>query len=258
MASRANSSSMSFIDNSRRTFRGRAGPTDGKLNKYQARRRKHDTRNVTGRNNKYGDEVCNKQETTAEDESEQEEIIDEELFSTEIEQDNEVDGVENNLANDEIQHLMRRVRNVRESIQLSATANLDPSIWQQNVLNPVKNCVGEWRAIVNHYQNELEPEDRKAPALAVYELIQMAMQSGPLAGAKPGYFKRCGSESARQALFFLDSTLRDKDEPSFLHFTQKQAVAIDKWKNNARRAVEDDKPPSKSALKKQNSSKKKK
>jgi len=37
----------------------------------------------------------------------------------------------------------------------------------------------------------------------VFILIQMAMQTGPLVGSNPGYFKRCGGEVASVALEFL-------------------------------------------------------
>ena len=249
-------SSMSFIDGSRRTFRGRAGPTDNRLNKHQARRRKPDKHDVTDRNNKYGDEQDhNKQTDNIAEEKLDEDSKISHVSSNEMELDKEL---KTNPANIEIQHLIRRVGNVRESIQLSANANANPSTWQQNVLNPVENCVREWRAICSHYQSELDADDWKSPSLAVYELLQMAMQSGPLAGGKPGYFKRCGSDAARQALNFLDSTIPDEAEASFLHFTEKQRGAIDKWRNNARKAVDEDKQPSKSVLKKQTKSKKKK
>lgn len=247
---------MSSIDSSRRTFRGRGGPTDNRLNKHQARRRKQDKpAAATARNNKYGDNDQEKQMENVEEESHVEVSKDNEVVSNELDVDKDV---QTNPANNEIQHLNRRVGNVRESIQLSANANANPSTWQQNVLNPVDNCVREWRAICSHYQNELEADDWKSPSLAVYELVQMAMQSGPLAGAKPGYFKRCGSDAARQALTFLNSAVPDENEASFLHFTEKQQDAIDKWRNNARKVVDENKPPSKSVMKKQTTSKKKK
>jgi hypothetical protein len=165
--------------------------------------------------------------------------------------------VTNSQADEEIKHLIRRVRNVRESIQLSAAANVSPPTWQQNVLNPVRNCVGEWRAIVNHYQQGELDTSVKAPALAVFQLIQMSLQTGPLAGAKPGYFKRCGSQVAIQALEFLNQCVADKEEAAFLHFTEKQVAAIDKWKDNATKAIENDKLASKSIMKKQSKLKKK-
>lgn len=67
-------------------------------------------------------------------------------------------------ADKEIQHLMRSMRNVRESIHLSAAANVNPSAWQQNVLK------------MKHYgQDELDQTVYRAPALAVFELMQMSL-----------------------------------------------------------------------------------
>ena len=43
----------------------------------------------------------------------------------------------------------------------------------------------------------------KEIAIEVYGLIQMAMQTGPLVGSSPGYFKRCGAEVAEIALKFI-------------------------------------------------------
>lgn len=252
MASR---SSQGYVDNSRRTFRGRAGPTDGRLNKHQARRRKvpHDGSTKVG--SKYENEG-EKQVEVVEEVKEDEDVSANEVTQQEVIEEEECSA--GSPADKEIQHLLRRVGNVRESIQLSATANANPSTWQQNVLNPVQNCVGEWRAIVSHYENELETSDCKQPALEVFQLIQMTMQSGPLAGGKPGYFKRCGSEVARQALQFLDVTVPNQEEATFLHFSEKQSDAIEKWRSNAKKAVENDKPPSKSTMKKQTKAKKKK
>ena len=256
MASRSSVAAPSS-DTSRRTFRGRAGPTDRRLPKHQARRRKHAPRDEE--KNKYGDEVDDTQtvrEDNVQQGSKNQGIPNDEAEKEEILNIEEEKGEESNPVHKEIQHLMRRVSNVKESMQLSATANSNPSTWQQNALNPVRNCVGEWRATVSHYQDELEPSDCKAPALAVFELIQLSLQTGPLAGAKPGYFKRCGTNVAQQALEFLDSIVPNKEEAAILHFSVKQADAIDKWRNNARKAVESDKLPSKSVLKKQNKAKK--
>lgn len=189
MASRSNMNreSASSIVTSRRTFRGRAGPTDGRLNKHQARRRRKQTpRDESNKTSKYGDEDDKEHVQVVEEKNQRENVEIEDLSGNEMEQENEAAAESASPADEEIKHLMRRVKNVRESIQLSAAANANPSTWQQNVLNPVRNCVGEWRSIVKHYQNELEASDCKAPALAVYGLIQMAVQSGPLAGAKPG------------------------------------------------------------------------
>ena len=240
----------------RRTFRGRAGPTDRQLPKHQARRRKQGPREES--KNKYAadDEALRAQreednfvavlEETQED-ARSDALVDDSMEL--IEEEGKAEAV--HPADAEIQHLIRRLRNVRESIQLSADANASPSNWQQNVINAVINCIGEWRAIVNHYE-DLDATTCKAPALALYELIQMSMQTGPLAGAKPGYFKRCGSEVAMQALAFLNSI----EEPASLYFSEKQQQAIAKWRSNASKAVGNDRPPSKSALKKQRKEKK--
>lgn len=252
MASRSRGTAPS-VDSSRRTFRGNAGPTDRRLNKHQARRRKQTPSDDSTKVNKYGDHD-EKRETIVVEQNEDESV--ENAASDKMEQEVEAPP---SPAEKEIQHLLRRLANVQESIQLSTAANVNPSTWQQNVLNPVGNCVREWRAIVKHYHDELDPAtDCKAPALALFQLIQMSLQSGPLAGAKPGYFKRCGANVARQALDFLDGTVPNKQEATFLCFTKKQGDAIEKWRDNATKAVENDKPPSESALKKQSKAKKKK
>jgi hypothetical protein len=248
------------MDTSRRIFRGRGGPTDRRLPKHQARRRKQVPREEA-KSSKYADDARVLPDETLQAETKDDTQSDD-IASCNVEEGQTVDEDEaaatNNPADEEIQHLIRRIRNVRESIQLSAAANVNPSTWQQNVLNPVRNCVGEWRAIVNHYdQDELDQAVCKAPAQAVFELMQMSLQTGPLAGAKPGYFKRCGNEVARQALEFLHPCVADNEEAAFLYFSEKQADAIFKWKGNASKAVENDKPPSISVMKKQNKLKKK-
>mmetsp|Transcript_83268 Transcript_83268/g.124894 ORF Transcript_83268/g.124894 Transcript_83268/m.124894 type:complete len:88 (+) Transcript_83268:1-264(+) len=86
-------------------------------------------------------------------------------------------------------------------------------------------------------------------------LLQLSLQSGPLAGSKPGYFKRCGGEVARVVLVFLGTVIEFIDD---LRFSEKQVAALDTWKLNAQKAAENDKPPSKSALKKQSKKSKKK
>lgn len=253
------------MDTSRRIFRGRGGPTDRRLPKHEARRRKQAPREES-KKSKYLDNdvavvVPNVEERTVQAETKDDTQSDG-ISSCNMEEGTTMNEDEtvatNSQADEEIKHLIRRVRNVRESIQFSAAANVNPSTWQQNVLNPVRNCVGEWRAIVNHYQQgELDPSICKAPALTVFELIQMSLQIGPLAGAKPGYFKRCGSDVAIQALEFLNRCVADKEEAAFLHFTEKQVDAIAKWKGNATKAVENDKLPSKTITKKQSKLKRK-
>ena len=115
----------------------------------------------------------------------------------------------------EIKHLKKRIFNIQESIKLSNNALCKPKIWEANCLNAVHNCVGEWRSIVAHYATKGDVDDnddnytelRKEISVEIFGLVQMAMQSGPLTGAKPGYFKRCGHEVAGIAHWFLLKTV---------------------------------------------------
>ena len=110
----------------------------------------------------------------------------------------------------------------------------------------------------------------------------MAMQTGPLKGSSPGYFKRCGVNVAKMARIFLAKCVRPyrtKDENianptrtctdkgidhriealddsgcaesvlSELRFTMKQKDSLGKWMKNADKAIAANKSPSKSALK---------
>ena len=236
-------------DESRRVFRGRGGANDSKLPKYQARRRKG-TRTAVKGTTKYDNDgnADNSAHVTLEEvvgkgsDEQKEEFPHLDIIETETQQASP--------AENEIKHLKRRLRNVQESIQLSGTAIADPVIWQANVLNAVQNSVKEWRAIVTHYP-ELDTNVplTKETSLAVYMLIQLAMQSGPLAGGKPGYFKRCGSGTAGVSLNFLRSIVTDSEEAQLMCFSAKQADAIQKWKQNATKAIAEDKAPSKSVLK---------
>jgi hypothetical protein len=149
----------------------------------------------------------------------------------------------------EIQHLQRRIKNIRESTQLSANGISNPNTYRDNVLNAVSNCFNEWRSIVEHYES-LELTVKKDTASLVFGMIQHSLQCGPLEGAKPGYFKRCGSEVAKVVAEFLKEMFEKEDAVRALGFTDKQVEAIDTWKKHAQKAGEADKPPSKSALKK--------
>ena len=170
---------------------------------------------------------------------------------------NSVDSMSDELR-DEIKHIKRRLRNVQESIQTSKSI-VNPTTWEQNCLNAVGNCINEWKSIVAHYyrdsDEELDDQSEQSlvareTSLAVFGLLQLAMQSGPLTGSNPGYFKRCGGEVARVALKLLESdVLANGDLSETLLFTAKQLEAVAKWRRNAAKAVENNKPPSKSMLK---------
>jgi hypothetical protein len=149
----------------------------------------------------------------------------------------------------EILHLQRRIQNIRESMQLSANGISNPNAYRSNVLNAVSNCLNEWRSIVKHYES-LDPTVKKGTASLVFGMIQQSLQCGPLEGAKPGYFKRCGSEVAKVVAEFLKEMFEKEDTVRALGFTDNQVEEIDTWKKHAQKAAEADKPPSKSALKK--------
>lgn len=115
----------------------------------------------------------------------------------------------------------------------------------------------------------------------IFELIQMSLQSGPLTGAKPGYFKRCGSEIAEMVSDFLSSLdlgLDDDDDNTedeattitsttttaqnrtdfqydkqrCLGMSMNQFQTICKWYKNALKAAESGAQPSKSMSRRMN------
>lgn len=115
--------------------------------------------------------------------------------------------------------------------------------------------VGEGQLEQQQHQDEdkqypfiIDPVLTKETSLEVFMLIQLALQSGPLQGSKPGYFKRCGSEVATVVVDFLNVIVELL--PS-LEFTEKQRNQIILWQTNAEKAAAQNKPPSKSVLKKQ-------
>jgi hypothetical protein len=76
----------------------------------------------------------------------------------------------------EVQHLQKRIQNVRKSIQLSTDSiSSDPIIWQTNVLFAVHNCVTEWRSIVCFYgcgsNNIFTADATKVPTLAMTPFV---------------------------------------------------------------------------------------
>jgi hypothetical protein len=254
------------MNQQRRMFRGRGGPSDSQLPKHNARRRKAPTQDSDRvRVNKYAAEdeekrlkeqadgilraavVPNDGENAADDlesiNSSERDIVDQ--ASTE-----KVPSADSFPSKKEMHHLLHRIRNVRESMQLSATGLGNPSTYENNVLHAVSNCITEWRAILRFYPED-EIENPRTVGLQVYEMIQQSLQCGPLAGGKPGYFKRCGVDLAKIVLTFLQLNVANKDDALVLYMTEKQGDAIEKWKVSATKAIENDKPPSKSVVKKQ-------
>ena len=167
-------------------------------------------------------------------------------------------------------------------MSLSAVALANPVSYQTNVLAACQNTVQEWRSIRKHYSNtttrtatdaadaatyemsisRMDEQTVRTTGQAIFELVQQSLQCGPLAGAQPGYFKRCGTETAQLVQNYLDTiVLTNMDENGMDHnnhhhdavtvlgFTAKQAAAIVTWQRNAQKAAEkSEQPPSRSVL----------
>ena len=254
------------MNTNRRTFRGQSRPTDGNIPHSLSRRNRAARSEALQRSNALAaDRRLARQtprETDDEDDSSRrvEEVpneIEDELLMSPSNSVDKSGGMSDELR-DEIKHIKRRIRNVQESIQTSKSI-VNPTTWEQNCLNAVGNCINEWKSIVAHYyrdsDEELDDQSEQSlvareTSLAVFGLLQLAMQSGPLTGSNPGYFKRCGEEVARVASKLLESdVLANGDLSETLLFTEKQLEAVAKWRRNAAKAVENNKPPSKSMLK---------
>jgi hypothetical protein len=155
---------------------------------------------------------------------------------------------------DEIKNLKRRIKNIQEiSIGTSDAIVANTTTYQDNVLNATINCVNQWRSIVRYHKDDsrLSTELRKEVGIAVFQLIQLSIQSGPLSGGKPGYFKRCGSKIAKMCMDFLNEVVPQYEElGNLMGFSSNQMDTMKKWITNAEKAVQNDKPPTKSVTKK--------
>jgi hypothetical protein len=263
------------MNEQRRLFRGRGGPNDRRLPKHHARRRRpHPNDEELPRPPKYTEPAA---VHTSRDVEESEDTEDHSIHNGELEGEGSVDGNVNDIPRndvptteedepnpclDEIRHLRKRIRNVQESIQTS-TSLVNVSVYQEICLNAVANCVNEWRSIARHYSKVdvdetdsspllMTPKLRTETGLAVFQVIQLSLQSGPLAGAKPGYMKRCGGSVAQVVLKYLEDILPAHQAlAECMGFSDKQMDAMTKWRSNAEKAALNDKPPSKSVLKQQ-------
>jgi hypothetical protein len=157
---------------------------------------------------------------------------------------------------EELDHLRRRIRNNRTSMSLSATALANPSSYQSNVLAACLNTAKEWRSILRHYP-DLDAETKKSVGLLLFDLIQQSLQCGPLAGAKPGYFKRCGSEMAAIVHQYLLDLIPQDGNAQDMCLSQTQDEAIQRWKEASYKAMISDQAPCKSVLKAQERASKK-
>jgi hypothetical protein len=254
-------------------FRGRGGPTDGRLPKQNARRRKNppsssgpavssmlqdDTSfdtllstlpqsNDKGsrllapdveKEDRIGANCALVQAATIS------ECHVEDADSFESQEQGE-DSDKSILFRNEAKHITDRIRRCRDTIQLSATAISIPSNYEKHVLNSVLNTVNEWKAILRHYPtDQVDPVVARSIAVAVFDLIQHALQCGPLSGSKAGYWKRCGSEMAAKGFSFLDSIAPTAEASISMLFSERQAQTLLKWKLDAKKEVTADNPPS--------------
>jgi hypothetical protein len=157
--------------------------------------------------------------------------------------------------NEEVHHLLRRIQNNRSTMSTSSSLAHLPT-YQTNVLAACQNTVREWKSIRKRYHEVLECSSNDSPTTPssnnvgtlVFELVQQSVQVGPLAGAKPGYFKRCGSDTAAIVYQYLLDILEENVEEDNniredtliiqknLGWTCKQVAAVTLWKRNAQKA----------------------
>lgn len=248
----------------RRTFRGRGGPTDRRLPKHQARRRRrHPTAPDAGENSdsegrlyhldsnhleqrdlisdgSSGEEASGETDSAADlPEEDSESPILEPLSETAAEEDEATTAFRH-----EMSHLRQRISNVQTAFRSITMA--DPATYETNVLNAVLNCCNQWRHMVSHYNPTAA--DARRGGQWIYELVQASLQTGPLAGAKPGYFKRCGRAVATLVHAYLYQVCTSAaDAVTELFWTEKQATAWEMWTRKALQASESDNgEPSKS------------
>ena len=241
-----------MAEQQRRMFRGRGGPNDRRLPKYNARRRR---RPKEERPPKYADDVVREDEegmVEGEEELDATSDVEEELEHDEPagNEPHEPSFIEaTSPVDQELRHLKLRIERNRQAWQTSKSL-ANPLAYQTNVLHSLRNIFGEYRSILRRY----DPEE--APSLLVFECLQHGLQCGPLAGSKPGYFARCGSEIASQVARLLEDLVPTRkvalDE---WRFTEKQADAILKWKAKATETAAKNQPPSKAVTKKQQTKK---
>lgn len=155
--------------------------------------------------------------------------------------DKDVDNTDDKF-HQEMHHLQKRIKYVTLSNKTSQGL-VNPSTWRTNCLIPTRKVVKEWRNILifhnintiniidassaeENLSDVIEGGDHMArnsendslvqvafeinnrdllqsTSQQVFCLIQMSLQTGPLVGSNPGYFKRCGGEVASIALAYL-------------------------------------------------------
>jgi hypothetical protein len=265
---------MSYLaaaDQSRRIFRGRGGPTDRRLPKQNAARRQPQRTNEEME--LYQQQQRESRKTNIESNGNHRQQRHEEHKHNDFANDNDTisepnatklseaecsqnDDDQNIAYHEEVHHLLRRIQNNRSTMSTSSSLTNLPT-YQTNVLAACQNTVREWKSIRKRYHELLDcspNENFTTPSSSnvgtlVFELIQQSVQVGPLAGAKPGYFKRCGSEAAAIVYQYLQDILEEKVKEDTnkeeataiiqknLGWTCKQVAAVTLWKRNAQKAA---------------------
>lgn len=229
-------SSQGHHNQQRRVFRGRGGHTDGNLPpkknprvrvKYQPSGETSEIRAPDGVHEQ-DDGVLEVDIDGANEGVEQ--SIDESIANLSLHQEENYPDEKPTPLQLELSHLQKRIHNIQTSLQTSRGLS-NPNTWHANCLLPVRNAVKEWKSILLYHvkgggvygtsndktANHVQSADSKSndtsntmpidilhnTSQRVYGLIQMSMQSGPLLGSNPGYFKRCGGEVALMAYSFL-------------------------------------------------------
>lgn len=165
-------------------------------------------------------------------------------------QDNVLNAVSNCV--NEWRSIVRRYPSIPEGSNSSGLEE-DKNSHGEEGTNPTERILQEapFPAERDKSSDLLTTELKKPAALAVFQLIQLAIQCGPLAGGKPGYFKRCGGAVAKVVVLFLDDVVPHQELGNLMGFTVKQMDTMEQWQKSAKKAAADDKPPSRTALKQQ-------
>ena len=128
----------------------------------------------------------------------------------------------------EVQHLTRRIQQLRQNWSRSKTGLIIVTTYQTNVIQASLNIImKEWKSILqkyhcsctnvkDEYQHLPPPSPPTVPEIEslfrstsheIFVLIQHSVQCGPLSGSRPGYFKRCGSHVAEMVYQYLHTLL---------------------------------------------------
>jgi len=200
----------------------------------------------------------------------------------------------------EIDGLLRKIANVRENLRHCHCPSTDPKARSggkkrrgrdhgkgraKKGMGKSVNSLGRWRDCLNAVRRVLRTyaavrdyygwedssafDPRASASLVVFEVVQQAVQSGPLSGSKPGYFRRASPETAQEAVEFLkevagvlkldgsggyrgrtgikedgeDNELRVGLDEAPMYFSGRQCMAIFSWIDAGLKALDKFKSP---------------